>query len=262
MSNTHKAAENYAGPSRRFLNHLHFVWVMFWAGLASIPCAIGQIIGHMFDPTARNFRRWAGLWAHVTLKMSGYRVHVERSAALDPAKPYVYVSNHQTGLDIWAHLVGIRNPFGFVAKAELKRVPFIGMALRFSASLFVDRSTPRKAVASMHEAAERIRNGNSVLIYPEGRRTWSSELHPFLKGAFQLAVEAHVPIVPTALVNTHALYDERFKASKPGVVRLVIGSPIQTEDLGRADIPELMDRVRVFMASAIETGNSRVRGDD
>jgi len=249
VSETDQIVEKYAGPPRRFLNHLHFAWVILWAGLSSIPCAIGQVIGHLFDPTARNFRRWGGAWAHVTLKMSGYRVHVDRSVSLDPNMPYVYVSNHQTGLDIWTHLVGIKNPFGFVAKAELKKVPFIGIALRFSASLFVDRSTPRKAVASMREAAEQIRNGNSVLIYPEGRRTWSAGVDPFLKGAFQLAVEAGVPIVPTVLLNTYALYDERFKASKPGVVRLVIGPPMETDGLSRADIPDLMQRVRDFMES-------------
>jgi 1-acyl-sn-glycerol-3-phosphate acyltransferase len=248
---TDQISDNYAGPPRGLLNHLHFAWVILWAGLSSIPCAIAQIVGHLFDPTARNFRRWGGAWAHITLKMSGYRVSVERSANLDAHVPYVYVSNHQTGLDIWTHLVGIPGPFGFVAKAELKRIPFIGIALRFSASLFVDRSTPRKAVASMREAAERIRNGNSVLIYPEGRRTWSPEVDPFLKGAFQLAVEAGVPIVPTALINTYRLYDERFKSSKPGVVRLVIGSPIETEGLNRANIPELMERVKDFIESEI-----------
>lgn len=184
--------------------------------------------------------------------MSGYRVRTRHLATLDSEAPYVFVSNHQTGLDIWTHLVGIPYPFGFVAKAELRRVPFIGLALRFSASLFVDRSTPRKAVASIHKAAERIRSGNSVLIYPEGRRTWSPRVDEMLKGAFQLAVEAGVPIVPTALINAYRLYDERHKVSKPGVVRLVIGNPIETDQLTRADIPELMTRVKRFFETEIE----------
>ena len=244
--------EPHGGPSRNLLTHLHFGWVIFWAGLSSIPCAILQIIGHVFDPSARNFRRWGGLWAWITLTMSGYRVRAKHLARLDSKRPYVFVSNHQTGLDIWTHLVGIPYPFGFVAKAELRRVPFIGPALRFSASLFVDRSTPRKAVASMLEAAERIRAGNSVLIYPEGRRTWSPRIGEMLKGAFQLAVEAGVPIVPTALINAYELYDERAKISKPGVVRLVIGEPIETEGLSRSDIPDLIGQVRKFMETELE----------
>lgn len=247
MSQADQQTARQSGPPRRLLNRLHFGWTIFWAGLSSIPCAIGQVIGHLFDPTARNFRRWAGAWARTTLTMAGYRVAVTGFNGLDPKSPYVFVSNHQTGLDIWTHIVGIRHPFGFVAKAELRRVPFVGMALRFSASLFVDRSTPRRAVASMHEAAERIRNGNSVLIYPEGKRTWSNKLEPFLKGAFQLAVEAGVPIVPTTLVNAYQLYDERAKASKPGVVRLVIGEPISTAGLGKSHVPDLMERVKTFM---------------
>lgn len=186
--------------------------------------------------------------------MSGYRVSTRLVSRIDEGQPHVFVSNHQTGLDIWTHLLGLPHPFGFVAKAELRRIPFIGTALRFSASLFVDRSTPRKAVASIHEAAERIRGGNSVLIYPEGRRTWSPKINELLKGAFQLAVQAGVPVVPTVLINAYELYDERFKVSKPGVVRLVIGSPIETEGLSRSDIPDLMARVREFMEAELELG--------
>lgn len=241
----------YLGPPRKLTTHLHFAWVIFWAGLLSIPCAICQLIGHLFDPSARNFRRWGGLWGRLTLLISGFRIHATQACPFEPDKPYVFVSNHQTGLDIWAHLAGIKHPFGFVAKASLARIPFIGWALRFSASLFVDRSTPRKAVASMLEAADRIRNGNSVLIYPEGRRTWSPVVDPLLKGAFQLAVEAGVPIVPTTLVNAYTLYDERFKVSKPGVLQLIVGYPIETAGLTRSDVPKLMDEVRDFFETQI-----------
>ena len=225
---------------------------MLWVVVAMIPLGLMQMISHVFSPTAANFKRWGGAWSRVVLALSGIRVKTYEDEPLDPDQPYVFVCNHQSGLDIWSNLVGIDHAFGFIAKASLKKVPLLGQVLQLSASLFVDRSTPRKAVRSIAEAAERIRTGNSVLIYPEGMRTWSSQTVDFMKGAYQLAVKAGVPIVPVALTNAYELYDERKKASRPGTVHMVIGAPIETGGLGTSDIPDLMERTRAWIQDCID----------
>ncbi len=248
--------DNAAESTPPFWQRLHFVWTMLWVGIFAIPLSVIQACCHVFRPGARNFKLWATIWSKASLLMSGLRVNVKRSPNLDPDQPFVFVSNHQSGLDILAHLVAIDVPFGFVAKQELKKVPFIGLALRFSASLFVDRSTARKAVKSMHEAAERIKGGNSVLIYPEGRRTWSTQTAPFLKGAFQLATKAGVPIVPIAILNAHELYDARRIASKPGTVELIIGDPLETSELTRPEIIALAEHVRSVIQAELDDFHS------
>ncbi len=232
--------------------HIHFVWLILWTAVFSIPLTLMQMISHPFDPTATNFKRWAGLWSRLCLLAGGIRIRSYSSAMLEPAQPYVFVSNHQCTLDIWSNLVGINHAFGFVAKESLRRLPLVGYALRFSACLFVDRSTARKAVQSMNEAAERIRAGNSVMIYPEGRRTWSPQTVEFMKGAFQLAVKAGVPIVPVAVTNAYELLDERRKASRPGIVCMVVGDPIDTTRIPLSDVPELVSTTRTWIQECLD----------
>jgi 1-acyl-sn-glycerol-3-phosphate acyltransferase len=234
------------------LGHVHFWWLILWTAVFILPLVLMQIVTHAFDPTARNFKRWAGLWSRLVLMFAGIRVRCHQSVPLEAGQPYVFVSNHQTGgLDIWSNLVGIDHPFGFVAKDSLRKVPLLGLALRFSACLFVDRSSARKAVKSIAEAAERIRTGNSVLIYPEGRRSWGPHTDEFMKGAYQLAVKAGVPIVPIALINAYELFDERAKASRPGTVQIVVGKPLETSGTHLSDVPDLVDATRNWIQDCI-----------
>ena len=232
--------------------HLHFVWLILVATIAAIPLTILQATFHVFNPSAENFKRWAGLWSRICLASGGIRLAVRNEADLSPSQSYVFICNHQTGLDIWANLVGIDHAFGFVAKESLRKVPIMGQALRYSACLFVDRSTARKAVKSIAEAAERIKSGNSVLIYPEGMRTWSPTTVDFMRGAYQLAVKAGVPIVPVVLMNAYEVYDERSKTSKPGTVDMVIGEPIETSGTASAAIPEVVSSTRAWIQDALD----------
>src|SRR5690606_42143070 len=113
---------------------------------------------------------------------------------LHPAHSCVLFSHHQNLLDILASSAALPYPFGVVAKAELAKVPFLGFAIRKSASVFIDRSDPRSAVSSLQAAGEPIRAGTSVLLFVEGTRSYSGRLQPLKKGAFHVATEAGVPM--------------------------------------------------------------------
>ncbi|MDX1548343.1 MAG: lysophospholipid acyltransferase family protein [Rhodothermales bacterium] len=234
---------------------LWFAWAVLVALVVTVPLSLLQVVTHAFDPTARNFKRWAGLWGRMILRGSGIRVTVE-GALPDPARPCVFVANHQNALDVPVLAGYLPAPFGFVAKAELARVPFLGFAIRQSASLFIDRSEPRRSLASIQRAGERIRGGNSVLIFPEGRRTWSGRLDAFMKGAFILAVEAGVPLVPVTLVDAYRLLDERHGAARPGRVHVVLGTPIDLAGKRRRDVLALMAAVREEMERTLAARNS------
>ena len=235
---------------------LLFVWFAVEAALWTIPMAILQFTTHQFDPTARNFKRVARLWGGVILRLSGIRVRVTDHARLDPSKPYVFASNHQNLLDILALSDALPYPFGFVAKEELARVPFLGFAIRNSASVFIDKRDPRRAVVSLREAGERIRGGNSVLIFVEGTRSYSSDLQALKKGAFAVAVEAGVPLVPVAVVNAYRLMHEKKRLVRPGTIDIVVGEPISLEGKTRRDIPALMEAVRGALQRELENVRS------
>ncbi|HEX7070576.1 MAG TPA: lysophospholipid acyltransferase family protein, partial [Rhodothermales bacterium] len=187
------------------VHRLHFIWFAVWALLVTIPASILQLTTHRFRPTAKNFKRWATWWGGTILRGCGIRVEVDDQAKLDPDKPYIFVSNHQNSLDILALAAALPYPFGFIAKAELERVPFLGFAIRNSASVLINRSDPRSSLESIRLAGERIRGGNSVQVFAEGSRSYAATVAPFKKGAFLLAVEAGVPLVPVAIVDAYRL---------------------------------------------------------
>lgn len=232
---------------------LWFVWFALIIVLITVPLSILQFISHQFSPTARNFKRWSSLWGRSVLALAGIRVHLEERARLDPEQPYVFVANHQNTLDILALAARLPYAFGFVAKEELAKVPMLGFAIRNSASLFINRSDRRRSIESMREAGERIRAGTSVLVYPEGSRSFASNLQPFKKGAFVLAIEAGVPVVPVTVCGAYRLLDERIYAGRPGLMRLVVGEPIDMTTKVRSDIPDIMVQVRGQMEAVLES---------
>lgn len=238
-------------PRPSVWTRLHFAWALAWAALVTPWLGFGVILHSLFRPTARVFKAWVTAWARLLLAGAGVRVVSEVRAEMAPGQPAVFIANHQNELDILTCAAGIPFPFGFMAKAELRNVPVIGAVIGRTACLFVDRSQPRLAAESLREAAQRIRGGNSVLIYVEGARSWSPRLLPFLKGAFVLAVEAGVPLVPVTQLDNYRVLDERRFASRPGTVHLVVHEPIPTAGLRRSAVPELMDRVREVMEAEL-----------
>lgn len=230
---------------------LWFGWFCIVALLATIPMSIIQLVSHRFSPTARTFKRNASVWGRVILRGIGIRVRLTERVKLDPERPYVFVSNHQNLLDILALGDVLPYPFGFVAKGELAKVPFLGFAIRYSASVFLDRSEPRRAVESMQKAGARIRAGMSVLVFPEGARSYAAALQPLKKGAFAVAVEAGVPLVPVTILDAYRLMDETRMVARPGTIHIVLGEPIPMEGRHRRDIPEVMAAVEAQMQAAL-----------
>ncbi|MCA0267705.1 MAG: 1-acyl-sn-glycerol-3-phosphate acyltransferase [Bacteroidetes bacterium] len=230
-----------------------FLTVGAWGALMTVPMSIGQVTGHARDPSTRTFKRWARRWARTILGAGRVRVWLDDRANLDPVDgPYVFVCNHQTALDILVLADALPYPFGFAAKAELAEVPFLGRAIRQSPGVFVDRRTPRRAVETVKEAGERIRSGMSVLVFPEGRRSYRAEPLPLERGAFMIALEAGVPLVPVVLLGAYRVLDERRQAFRPGTVGVVVHPPIETAGLTRHDLPALMARVAAWMREEIE----------
>lgn len=223
----------------------------------TVISAVGSITHQALSGNIGVFRSWSIFWARSMFVGMGFRVHPILRTELDPDQVYVFAANHQVALDIPAAGLAIPNTFGWVAKAELARTPILGHAIRASPSVFVDRSTARLAARSMQEAGARIRSGLSVIIFPEGERSYEQELQPFMRGAFMLAVEAGVPVVPVTILNAYRHFDEKRKLARPGTIEIAIGEPTSMEGMSRKQIPEIMERVRLAMQSEIDEWNRR-----
>ncbi|PSQ98726.1 MAG: 1-acyl-sn-glycerol-3-phosphate acyltransferase [Bacteroidetes bacterium QS_9_68_14] len=236
-------------PEPTLWTRLHFAWAVAWFSLATIPFSLVQMVTHRLWPTAANFKRWSGRWARVILGGMGIELDVDDRAGLAADEACVFVVNHQNLLDIFTTAAAIPYPFAYLAKKELTRVPFLSLALRHSPSLFLDRSSRRAAMRCLAEGAGRLRDGQSVLVFAEGSRSYSPVVYPFKRGAFRVAAKAGVPVVPVTIRDSYRVMDERRYASRPGTLSLVIGEPVATEE--GADAPAAMAAARKQMERAL-----------
>ena len=237
------------GPS--LARRAWFVWDALWIGVLSGLLSPGVVLQSVVHPTARTLRTWMRPWGRAIFAMTRIRQRVVARAPL-PEGPVVFVANHQNAVDIPATVVGLPRPFLFVARHELRTWPIVGWVLDKTACLFIARDNPREALASLRRAADRIRGGESVLLFPEGGRSYSHRTEEFMRGPFVLAIEAGVPIVPVTLLGHVGVIDERSRLASPGEIALVIGEPIPTEGLARRDAAALGDRVRAAIDAELQ----------
>jgi 1-acyl-sn-glycerol-3-phosphate acyltransferase len=174
----------------------------------------------------------------------------------DPRRPYVVVANHESFVDILliSHL-----PFEmkWMSKREFFKIPFVGWAMRLAGDIPLDRGDRKSGAEALAESRDRLDKHVSVMIFPEGTRSKTGELQDFKDGAFRLAIEAGVPILPLALTGTRdALikHDWRFGFSDAEVRVL---DPIETTGMTKDDVPALRDRTRATIAEALATMRSR-----
>lgn len=235
---------------------LHYGWaVMVSLGVSSYVLPPYTAL-HARQPSAALWAHWLKRWARHILAALGMEVQVEGASRV-PSEPCIFLTNHQTQLDIPILAEAIPVPFGYVAKHEIQAMPVIGYLMDRSPSVFLDRSNPRRAVESLNVAAERIRSGKSVLVFPEGARTFGPVLTDLKRGAFVLAIQAGVPLVPVTLVDAYRLMDERSLVSRPGVARVVIHDPIPTAGLTRKNLDALMRQVGEAMDAPLAEERAR-----
>lgn len=181
------------------------------------------------------------------LRATRIQLSVEGLDRLPPNQPVVYVSNHQSWVDIWIILAGLPGTIRFVFKKELLKVPFLGPAIHAMGHVSIDRGNRGSAFASYDRAAATIRTGVSAVVFAEGTRSRDGKLHPFKKGPFVLAIAAQVPVVPIVCLETYQRLPRRSIAPRPGPAILRIGEPIPTKGLDYEARDRLADRARAQM---------------
>lgn len=184
------------------------------------------------------------LWARSILLISGVEVIVRGSENIDPRKSYIYMSNHQSNYDIPVLLAHLKVQFRWLAKSELFRIPVFGRAMEKAGYISIDRSNRKSAFLSLKMAAAKIRQGVSVMIFPEGTRSREGNIGAFKKGGFVLAVDAGVPIVPVVIHGTWTIMARTGLSIRPGTVTLEILKPIETETYNRKTKDLLLEVVR------------------
>jgi 1-acyl-sn-glycerol-3-phosphate acyltransferase len=145
-------------------------------------------------------------------------------------QPVIFMSNHESQMDPPVLIAALPLPAVYIAKQELKYLPFIGWAAWAAGVIFIDRRDRERALRSIHDAALQIRGGKSVVIFPEGTRSRTGQLLPFKKGGFALALDAGVPIIPIATVGGFQVLPRGTLRFRPGRYLVLVGEPVDPAD--------------------------------
>ncbi len=197
-----------------------------------------------FSKTGNVPHKIAILWAKSILFVSNVKVHVSGASNIDPEKSYIFMANHQSNFDILALFAGLPVQFRWLAKAELFRIPIFAQGMKGCGYICIDRSNREAAFQSIREAADKIRNGVSVMIFPEGTRSRDGKLLPFKKGGFVLAMDSGVPIVPMVITGSLSVMPKKQLRIKSGHIFLEILKPIDNASLEIKNKDELLQVVR------------------
>lgn len=211
--------------------------------------SILAILSVLFDRKGTVYH-WVGrTWAKKLLQIFGVHVHIKGMQNLEKGKTYVYVSNHASMFDIPAVIGNIPDEVRIVYKKELAYVPIWGWSLAVGHYIAIDRFKAKDAMKSLDEAAQKIKNGASVLLFAEGTRTRTGKLQPFKRGAFSLAARSGIPVVPLTINNSFNILPKGSLRIRAADISLVIDKPIPTSNVdGKADEMKLMEEVHQVIA--------------
>lgn len=229
-----------------------FIGITIWTALL-FPCAM---LSMLFTLDTTTSLWWARrLWSPGLLAFGGVDLQISGQENIDPTRPMIYASNHQSAADIPALFVAIPLNFRYVCKSQLKWVPFIGWYLMAAKFVFVDRGNRASAIASLDKAGKQIREGTNIVIYPEGTRSRDGSILPFKKGPFALALKARVPVVPVTIEGGQRLMPKGSFRVHPTTLKVKIGKPIDTTGYGDEERERLANDVRaVVIQQSLELG--------
>ena len=175
---------------------------------------------------------------------AGIQLAVKGEEHLWSHRPAVFIFNHQSNADMLIAAKLIRKQARGVAKKELQKMPILGQLMTAAGTIFLDRDNKEKSIEAMKPAVESLKSGTSVIIFPEGTRSFDYTLGPFKKGAFHLAMQAQVPIVPIVIKNAHDAMPRGSNIFKPSAIEVVVLPPISTEDWTAEFLSEHIAEVR------------------
>jgi 1-acyl-sn-glycerol-3-phosphate acyltransferase len=230
-----------------------YKWLIFAPYLAVSTLFFGSltvVLAVVTNPRITSFI-CGTVWSRLNGYLTPIRVRVTGRGNIDPTQSYVIVANHQSQYDIFVLYGWLGIDFKWVMKQELRKVPGIGIGCEKVGHIFIDRSNHEKAVASLRAAKEKIVNGTSVIFFPEGTRSRDGSLGVFKKGAFKMAVDLRLPILPITIVGTRDILPTDTVDLFPGCARMIIHKPIDIAGYTDDNLDELVNRARGVIESGL-----------
>jgi 1-acyl-sn-glycerol-3-phosphate acyltransferase len=184
------------------------------------------------------------MWAKLNCILTPVIVKVKGRENIVPNQSYVIVVNHQSAYDILVLYASLGIDFKWVMKKEIKKIPGVGFGSQAVGHIFIDRSSTKAAIETINSAKSKIKNGTSVVIFPEGTRSRTHEMLPFKKGAFWFAFDLNLPILPVTINGTRKILPSGTMNLLPGKAEIIIHPAIDIKDYSKENMPELIAKTR------------------
>jgi 1-acyl-sn-glycerol-3-phosphate acyltransferase len=185
--------------------------------------------------------RW---WARAICYLFFVKVKISGLHNINPSHSYIMAANHQSIFDVFIIYGWLPNLFKWIMKAELRRIPFVGRACEAAGHIFINRSNPIATLNSIQKAERQLINGLSVVIFPEGTRTYTGELGSFKKGAFRIAADLQLPIVPVTINGAYFCLPRQSLFVKPATVTVHFHKPIDIKPFLPDAVHQLIEQTR------------------
>jgi 1-acyl-sn-glycerol-3-phosphate acyltransferase len=241
---------------------LRTLWLVIVAFFVTIPLSTATIFVAMFRSTSPVIDWIMRTWGRFLVRAAGIDLQTENVERIDPKQRYILVANHYSYLDIPCIVAAIPQPIRFMAKVSLFKIPIFGWAIGRAGFIPIDRKNRRTAVKSFDLAAERIRKGNTIAIFPEEGRSRERTMRPFQRGAFLLALKSEKTIVPIAIDGTFDVFRVGAKRVTPGAVTIRVGTPIATAGKSLRDKDRLANEARAQIETMLFGAPAAVEGSD
>jgi 1-acyl-sn-glycerol-3-phosphate acyltransferase len=224
-----------------FLLYQLFLVVLFFT--LSAVLGIGCYMTSLFPGGTDRAHRYLRKWARICLWLTRCQITVEGRERLELGRPYVFMANHASFLDILLLLALVPHDFRFIVKKELFLIPILGLTVKSSAQIALDRKHPKKGLQSIKQAADLLKNGVSIVAFPEGTRSQDGKIHDFKRTLFVLPIRTRTPVVPVLIEGT-------FQALRSGSV-LLRRNPLKVTFLEPVAVDSLSDDDRASYAETV-----------
>jgi 1-acyl-sn-glycerol-3-phosphate acyltransferase len=228
------------------------IWTLATTIVYTVILGIPTIFVAMVSKTGKAPFTIGKLWAWLILKTNRVKLQVEGLEKIVRNKSYVFISNHASNLDPPALCLAIPQTLRFIAKRSLAKVPIFGQALKLGRIILIDRSDNQKAVETINKAIKDLKGGISAFFFAEGTRSPDGMLQDFKKGGIMVALKTKLPIIPITVVDSYKLLPRKALRIRPGVLRIIVGDPIDTSGYTEDDKDFLVQKVRDVIADTLK----------
>lgn len=215
--------------------------------------ALYIIVVSLVFKDAAHIERVIRMWSRLFLMLGPVTLETSGTEHLDSTRPYMFVSNHDSNFDIPVAFLSTYRPIRYLAKKELFGIPIFATAMRRVGMIETDRAVGVKAIGKVNTGVrDAVARGHTLMIYPEGTRTAGVELRPFKKGAFRIAIDNQLDIIPMAVTGTGEAWAPGSKVIYPGHAKVRILEPVPTEGMTPADVDALRDKIEALIHATLD----------